>query len=114
MFGIGEKKKKKKKRVSPSNVFRKSKTKGYKEVHMLYLMEQLQWIRSNTTLSHRSGGSPSVNMLDHLLTWMAMRKKPWYLFTVDESDYKNWVSLREDHWILNDAIRPELIRRKMI
>jgi len=93
---------------------RQCKTEEYVEVHMRYLMEQLDWLKKNTTLRPEHGGSPTVRMLDNLLTWMATRKKPiWKIFT-DEKKWKQWIALREDHWLVDLSRRDSSIRKKLI
>ena len=96
------------------NLFKKSKIKGYVNVHVIYLIEQIDWIKKNTTQKDNMGASLTVTMVEHLLTWMAMRKKPAWMFGVDEKDYKNWIDLEKGHWLVDEKIRPELIRKKLI
>lgn len=98
-----------------SSVFKKSRIKGYIKVHISYLLEELDWIRSHTTFN--SGNikrSPTVMMVDGLLTWMGLRKKPIYLLFVNNRNYRQWIDLREDHWLMDHAQRAELLKKKMI
>lgn len=119
MFGFGEDKKKKKAK-KPSNVFRKCKTEGYIEVYHEYLLELVKEMESKSTLRDRSPGgvtksrSSSVQMLDSLLCWMFQRKKPFWMLGTNENEWKRWVVLKKNHWIIDEKIRAELIREKMI
>ena len=111
---FGKKKVKNKKYGKATNVFKKSKTKGYIQVHMMYLMDELSWIRKNTTQVNVSSGNSSVVMVENLVAWMAMREKPKFMFWVAEKEWKNWVTLREDHWLIDHTKRAELIKQKQI
>lgn len=98
-------------------LIKKSKLKGYVQVHMSYLMEEFNWIKKNTTLRGRDGTtrtSPNIQMVDHLLIWMGSRKKPWWKFLTNETEWKQWVTLREDHWLMNHDVKAELIAKKLI
>ena len=117
MFGIGKDKKKKKK---PSNVFRKCRTKGYVEVYHSYLLEVSREMASKSALQDRAPGgvsrssSSSVQMLDSLLCWMFQRKKPFWMLGVDETEWKKWIALREDHWIVDEELRYKLLKERKI
>ena len=98
-----------------SSVFKKSRARGFMKVHISYLLEELDWIRANTTLSSGNvKNSPSVMMVDDLLTWAGLRRKPIWMFFVNNRDYKQWIELREDHWLLDHSQRAELVKNKMI
>ena len=97
------------------SVLKKSRIKGYVKVHISYLLEELDWIKKNTKLS--SGNikrSPTVMMVDGLLSWMGLRKKPIWLCLVSDRDYKQWIDLREDHWLIDHSKRAELLKQKAI
>lgn len=105
----------KKPSVQGGTVIRKSSVTGFVQVHMVYLIDELSWIKKNTKLP-KMGSKPSISvqMVDTLLTWMGMRKKPWWNFWTDEKEWKNWVNLRKDHWLVDHNIRTELVKKRLI
>jgi len=119
MFGIGEDKDNKKIK-KPENVFRKCKTTGYKEVYYDYLLDVDQEMKVKTTLKDSSptslsqSSSSSVQMLEHLMCWMFMRQKPFWISGEKQDQWKKWIALKEDHWIVNNEVRSQLIKEKVI
>lgn len=107
-------KKSDKKPHKDSSVFRDSNVKGYVQVHISYLLEELEWLKNNTKLTLGTNKNPNVEMLDHLLTWMAQRKKPLWMIFTDERKWKQWVTLKKDHWVVNHNIREELMKKGML
>jgi len=118
MVDFGDKKKNNK--FHESTVFKKSKKKGFIQVHSAYLLQELQWMKQKTTLrdcqpSNISGErSSSCQMIDHLLFWMAQRKKPIELFWVNEYRWKQWIDLKKDHWIVDHNKRSEMLKKGLI
>lgn len=121
MFGFGEdKNKKKKKSKKPKNVFRKSKTKGYKDVHQLYLFDIAREMEIKTFLRDASPSdvspsrSSSVQMVESLMCWMSQRTEPFWTIFGDKGEWRKWIALREDHWIVNEEKRIQLLKEKKI
>ena len=96
-----------------SSVFKDSDLKGYIQVNISYLLEELEWLKNNTKVTSM-GKNPNVEMLDHLLTWMAQRTKPLWMIFTDEREWRQWIELKEDHWIVNHNIRDELMKKNML
>ncbi len=119
MFGFGENKEKKKKK-KPANVFRRCRTKGYQEVHQMYLFDLAREMETKSTLRDTSPNdisqsrSSSVQILESLMCWMSQRKEPFWTILSDKDEWIKWIALREDHWIVNEAKRTQLLKEKKI
>ncbi len=106
-----------------SSVIKPSRKKGYVKVHSIYLLEELDWIRKNSRLQKEASGKTATQiMVDHLLMWMAYQEVPWYVkllslipgFNHMDRTYKEWILIRNDHWLVNQEARNKWLNLNLI
>ena len=101
-----------------NTVLRKSSKKGYIWVNGTFLLTEYEYMKRNTTLKGSDGtanSSPNVVMIDHLMKYMYERKVPWYVWGEKARlEYKRWILLRKDHWLVDHNVREEMIRKRLI
>jgi len=107
--------KKKNKIFKDASVLKSSRKRGYIWVNPTYLISEYEWIKKNTTLPPCvSGVSHTVYMVNSLMTYMFLRVKPIWMFWKTEDEYKRWILLREDHWLIDHSVRNRLLLQKLI
>ncbi|MBR9705546.1 hypothetical protein GOV14_00785 [Candidatus Pacearchaeota archaeon] len=115
MLDFGSKKQNKK--FKTESVLKESSKRGYIWVNPGYLLQEHEWIKRNTTLPKMTqcgNTSPSVYMISNLMTYMFQRQKPWWMIWKSDEEYKRWILLRKDHWIVDHQIREELLKQRKI
>lgn len=99
------------KKFKEVSVLKPSSKRGYIWVNVSYLLIEHDWIKNNSKLSkvvYLGNVSKSVYMVGSLISYMFQRKKPLFCFK-SEREYKRWILLRKDHWLIDHDVRVKLL-----
>jgi len=93
---------------------------GYTPINGANLLALLEEMKGKTTLPGIDvKHNPSLYMIDNLIWFMSQMEVPWHLklmFWTDkpQTNYKSWINIHEDHWIVNRNTMNKLLQLKQI